>query len=117
MTQATQSTSDDTRRIRVKGRDITVRRLVDTQVVLLAREGRLLQKSTIMDERKLVAMGRVFDILESAVISEEDREYLLDLTVARELELDDMLQIVKAFAGNNTNAAPVVRRGRPSKRV
>jgi hypothetical protein len=106
---------DEKRTVTIKGREIAVRRLTDAQLTLASREGRLLQKDTIEARRKWDAIGRVLDILESAVVEEADREYLMDLTVARELELADMLPILKAFADAGEQKVQV-RRGRPPKR-
>lgn len=64
-------------------------------------------------QRRLAAIGRVFDLLESSVVQEEDREYLLDLTVAGNLELKDLLSFVTAFGDDEK---PKVRRGRTVKR-
>jgi hypothetical protein len=99
----------DTRIVDVRGRNIVVRQLTDAQLLLLGREARVGSKEDTDPQRRLAAIGRVFDILESSVIQEEDREYLLDLTVSGDLMLQDMLSFINAFADEDK---PKVRRGR-----
>jgi hypothetical protein len=101
----------ETRLVDVKGRSIVVRQLNDAQLLLLGREARLASRETTNQDRKLSGIARVFDILESAVVQEEDREYLMDLTVAGELELKDMMDFITAF-GTGEEDKPKVRRGR-----
>lgn len=101
----------DTRLVDVKGRNIVVRQLNDAQLLLLAREARLAQREDTEDQRRLTAVGRIFDLLESAVVQEEDRDYLMDLTVAGNLTLGDLTGFVTVFAEDD-DAKPKVRRGR-----
>ena len=117
MTQATpvDENEDEVRSITIKGRDIDVMRPLDAQLTLIAREGQMLEKDGIIPSRKWVAMTRVLNTLESLVVKEEDKEYLIDLTVNRQLHLADMLPIIKAF--NEKAQALRVRRGRPPKRA
>lgn len=100
----------------VKGREIAVRQLNDAQLLLLAREARLAQRDATEKQRRLEAVGRIFDLLESAVVSDGDREYLMDLTVAGNLTLGDLTGFITAFAEDDEVAEekPKVRRGRPS---
>jgi hypothetical protein len=102
--------------IDVKGRNVVIRELNDAQLVLMAREARLATKDDIDIHRRMAAVGRIFDILESCVVQEEDRDYLMDLTVKGSLELKDMMDFIAAFAPEEV-AKPRVRRGRPAKRI
>ena len=92
----------ETRLVLVKDRNIVVRQLNDAQLLLLGREARL------------ASVGRIFDLLESAVVQEEDREYLMDLAVKGDLELNDMLGFIRVFA--ESEQKPRVRRGRYAKK-
>jgi len=103
----------DTRIVPVKGRNIVVRQLNDAQLLLLGREARMAARDDTEQTRRLAAVGRIFDILESAVIQEEDQDYLLDLTVKGQLELKDMMEFITAFGDEAQK--PKVRRGRYSK--
>lgn len=108
-----QDPGKETRLVPVKGRNVVVRKLNDAQLLLLAREARLAQREDTEKQRRLVAVGRLFDLLESAVVQEEDRDYLMDLTVAGDLELTDMMGFITAFTDDNEDEKPKVRRGRP----
>jgi hypothetical protein len=102
----------ETRPVDVKGREIQVKELNDGQLSLMFREARLLQKDGVENGRKMAAVGRIFDILESVVVSETDREYLTDLTVAGELGLADLMGFLKAFAPQEPTKPAVRRRVR-----
>jgi len=101
----------------VKGRDVAVQQLNDAQLLLLAREARLAQREGTDKQRRLEAVGRIFDLLESAVIQDEDREYLMDLTVKGKLTLGDLTGFITAFTEDEEEEKPKVRRGRPPKRA
>lgn len=97
----------------VRDRAIVVRKLIDTQVMLLAREAKVLQRDDIGMDRKMNGIDRMFRILESAIVQTEDREYLEELMVTGELDLSELLSFVTAFNGDETaEQKPKVRRGR-----
>jgi hypothetical protein len=106
----------DTRLVPVHGRNIVVRQLQDAQLVLLAREARLAQRDDTDSGRRMTAVARAFDILESAIVQESDRDYILDLTVKGQLTLEDLLGFITAFESEQ-DEKPRVRRGRPAKRT
>ena len=101
----------ETRIVDVKGRNVVVRQLTDAQYLLLARESRLAIREGDDSPRRVAAIGRLFDILESVVVQQEDKDYLLDLTVAGDLELKDLMSFVTVFSEEEA-AKPKVRRGR-----
>ena len=103
----------ETRDIDVKGRVIVVKQLMDAQLLLLAREARLAQNPDTEQGRRLAAVGRIFDILESAIIEDKDQEYILDLTTKGKLELKDLTDFISAFETEDEGEQPKVRRGRP----
>ncbi len=103
-----------TRKIPISGREITVRQLTDGQLTLIMREARVIQRDTVETERRMVGAARLFDIMESMVVTEEDREFVLDEIVAGKVELRDLLAGLKAFSEEEK---PKVRRGRPPKRI
>lgn len=100
----------DTRIVDVRGRNVVVRQLTDAQLLLLGREARLSAKEDTDPTRRLAGVGRIFDILESAIIQEEDREYLMDLTVKGEIEFKDFMGFISVFG--EPEPKPRVRRGR-----
>lgn len=107
-------TPPETRDVDVRGRPVTIKQFTDAQVFLLSREARLASRSGTEGPRKVDAVARVFDILESVLVNEEDREYLMDLTVKGELELKDFLAFIRD--GEEQEQKPAVRRGRAAKR-
>lgn len=110
------SSERPTRVIDVQGRDITIRKLVDTQMLLMAREAKLLTRGDIDTERKLEGLDRMFSILESAVIEPDDRVYLEGLMERGELDLRELMGFVTSF-DEDEKPAVKVRRGRaPARR-
>lgn len=105
----------ETRLVDIKGRNIVVRQLTDAQLLLLGREARLAAKEDVEQHRRLAGVSRIFDILESAVVQEDDREYLLDLTVQGELQLSDLMGFITVFGEEKPK--PKVRRGRYANRA
>lgn len=113
MTETSPDPGKETRIVDVKGRSIVVRQLVDAQMILLAREAKILKRTDMDGIRKMDATSRIFDILETAVVQQEDRDYLIDLTVAGDLTMGDLLEFVTVFATDPEK--PKVRRGRPPR--
>lgn len=103
----------DTRIVPVHGRNIVVRQLVDTQMMLLNRGARLLQRSDLDRDNKMAAVDRMFTILESVVVQPEDREYLENLMAEGKVAIKDMLGFISAFSEDQEEEKPKVRRGRP----
>lgn len=101
----------ETRVIDLKGRQVVVRQLTDAQQLLMSREATLLRKDNIERDRKMVAVGRIYDMLESAVVQPDDLEYVTELNVSGNLELKDMMEFVSVFGKEEDK--PRVRRGRP----
>lgn len=109
-------TGRETQIVLVRDRNIVVRKLIDTQMLLLAREAKILQRDDIEMNRKLSGIDRMFRILESAIVQAEDREFLEELMLQGELDLRELLSFVTAF-NEDEPAKPKVRRGRtPVKR-
>lgn len=114
MTAPTPTSPEDgreTRLVEVKGRTIVVRQLLDAQMLFLAREAKLLQNAETTGDRRVAGMVRMFDTLESQVVQEADREYLLDLVSKGNLELKDLMEFVTVFQ-DEAQEKPKVRRGR-----
>lgn len=103
----------DTRLIPIKDRTIVVRALTDAQLLLMSRDVRLAQREGADRNERVGAIGRMFDILESAIVTRSDKDYLLDLVVKGDLELADMMPVLTAFKDEPEQEKPKVRRGRP----
>lgn len=109
----TEDPGRDTRIVELRGRAIAVRQLTDAQMMFMAREAKLVQsKSDTLDRGRILSAGaRIFDTLESMVVQDADREFLIDEVVAGNLDLDDMMPFITAF--KEPEEKPRVRRGRP----
>jgi hypothetical protein len=105
----------ETRIVPVQGRNIVIRQLIDTQMMLLNRGARLLQRDDIDKEHKLATVDRMLTILESVVVQPEDSEYMEDLMARGKLGLKELMSFVTAFNDEQQPAEkPKVRRGRPA---
>lgn len=111
----TEPNQGETRTINLKGQDIEVRRLRDTQLLLLTREAKVVTRAGADKERVLEAASRLMDVLESAIISPEDKDYFIGLNVRGEVELSDLMQVLTVFSEGPAETKPAVRRGRPRK--
>lgn len=105
-------TGRETQVVSVRDRNIVIRRLIDTQMMLLAREAKVLQRDDVDMDRKLSGIDRMFRILESAVVDSSDREYLEELIINGDLDLRELMSFVTTFEGTEPKAK--VRRGRPA---
>lgn len=110
-----EDTGRPTRVIELGGRQIVVRQLKDTQLMLMAKEAQLITRKDIPNQRKLVGVTRLMEILESAIVQESDRDHVTDMNVAGKLELSDLLGVLTSFGEEKVDEKPVVRRGRPRK--
>lgn len=108
----------EVRTVVVQGRDIVVQRLVDTQMMLMARDAKRLQDDKLPTNVKLDAASRMFDILESAIVEPADVEYMEELMVKGKLDLRELTEFVTVFQVEEASAGkPRVRRGRPPIRA
>lgn len=119
MTDPTPNT--EPRDVDVRGRAISVKMLTDAQMMLLGRESRLARLPGTDSERRMTAVARLFDILESVIIKPEDQEYCVNLAVKGDLELKDLMDFITVFVDEEEEEEedqPKVRRGRaPAKRT
>lgn len=93
----------------VKGREIPIRQLNETQMMLFVREANILGSTRHDQRRKLGAIGAMMDILESVVVDADDKEWLLSLAGNGELELKDLMEIAVPKVTAETPAKPVRR--------
>lgn len=103
----------ETRIVDIKGRQVVVRELTDMQMMLMLREMKVAQDRDTDNMRRLNGIATCYDILESAIIQEEDRQFLVKLVKNREIELKDMMEVFSAFQDQEKPTA--VRRGRTSR--
>lgn len=115
----------ETRTVTILGRDMEVTQVNETQYMLLGREAKRVQ-ALVKDEKVapedvqsvLAAMARVLNILETRVVNEDDREFLVDKMSVGELSIFDVIPIIRAFYDDveGQPAKPKVTRGRPVRR-
>jgi hypothetical protein len=101
----------NTRLVEIKGRTIVIKQLTDAQYALLARESQILQRDDIEKGRKVKGAARMFDVLESMVVQDGDRDFMTDQIAAGTITVSDMMEFVSTFA--EPEEKPKVRRGRP----
>jgi hypothetical protein len=107
----------ETQIVDMHGRNVVVRKLADTQVMLLARESKILQRDDVGMDRKLDGIDRMFAILESVVVQAEDKKYMQDLMTTGDLDLRELVSFVTVFEASEDEKPVRVRRGRtPAKR-
>lgn len=101
----------------VRGRSMQVRPLNELQIMLIAREARILTKDGVSGEKKLDAVATMLDVLETMIISDEDKEFVRELTIKGDISLSDIMGLVPQMFNVDTEEKPRVRRGRPRKSV
>jgi hypothetical protein len=115
ISDTTAEAAEETRVVPIGGRDITVRRLNETQILQLNHEATLLQREDLAPQRLRKGMDRVFRALSSVVVDEDDSDFLQDLMADGDLDLRDMIKFITSFHVDQApTTGPVkVRRGRP----
>lgn len=98
----------ETRLVPVGGRNIAVRELTETQILHLMRHAKILA-SDVENELKMDSMDRMLKILNSVVIQDDDRNWLVEAQESGEVNMKDMLGWVRAFQDEKK---PTVRRAR-----
>lgn len=114
MTEPVTDNGRPTRLVPVNGRQIVVRQLIDTQMVHLLRHSRILQKDDVAVKDKLDSVERIFAILETMIVQQDDRDYMVKLEETGEVELKDLMAFISAFQDEEPEK-PKARRGRPPK--
>lgn len=112
---ANEDTGRKTQIVPVSGRNIVIKKLTDIQMSLLLRGSRVLSSSNVAEDQKLDMMEQMFQILDSIVVQEDDKKWVLQCQIKGELELKDMTEWVTVFKDEedeNAKKKPAVRRGR-----
>jgi hypothetical protein len=105
----TEDTGRETRVVPVAGRSIVVRMLTDTQMLHLMRHAKILSSDSVETAGKLESMDRMLTILNSVVVQETDKAWLVKAQESGEVDIKDMVGWVNAFKAENK---PIVRRAR-----
>jgi hypothetical protein len=92
----------------IQGREISVRALNETQMMLLMREGQILRSSKSDNERRLKSIVTVLDVVESSIQDAEDLEFVMGLVAKGQVGFAELLQLV-APSMEEAPPAPVRR--------
>jgi hypothetical protein len=105
----------ETQTVDMHGRDVVIKKLSETQIMLLAREAKVLRRDDVDTDRKLDGIDRMLTILESVVVEADDKVYMQDLMTTGDLDLRELITFVTSFEPQDDVAKPArVRRGRAS---
>jgi hypothetical protein len=104
----------------IKDRKIQTQPLTDSQLALLGRFSATLARGRVEGKQALDAAGRIMDILEQAIVTQEDRNWVIDQMTTCQLEIADLiplyahpLETVRPVAKKTTGT---IRRGRTGAR-
>lgn len=109
--------TDKKRFASILDREVEVRPLNETQLALLAREAGRLTRGNLDGRGAVMAVARMMDLMEKAVVQPEDVEWLTEQMMDGKLALNDLLPALSIFDEEEPAAKPaVVRRGRPTRK-
>jgi hypothetical protein len=110
---ANEDTGRPTQIVPVCGRNIVIKKLTDIQMGLLLRGSRILSSPNVAREQQVDMMDQMFQILDSVVVQDGDKKWVLEQQIKGNLELKDMTDWVSVFKDEEDNEKkPAVRRGR-----
>lgn len=113
---ANEDTGRKTQIVPVSGRNIVIKKLTDIQMSLLLRGSKILSSPNVEQEQKMEMMEQMFQILDSVVVQDDDKKWVLQCQIKGDLELKDMVEWVTVFKDEEDEDAkkkqPAVRRGR-----
>jgi hypothetical protein len=92
----------------VAGREISVRELNETQMMLLMREGQILRSEKADNDRRLKAIVTVLDVVESSIQDADDLEFVMGLVAKGQVGFAELLRLV-APTMDEAPPAPVRR--------
>jgi len=113
MTEPVTEAGPQTLPVPIKGRDILVRQLTDSQMIHMLRHSKILQADGVDRATKLESAERLFRILHTVVVQQEDKDYLDEQEESGQVELKDLMPFVTAFSAEPEK--PKARRGRPPR--
>src|SRR5262245_17326281 len=101
----------------VNGRDVLFRSLSSVQYMQLQHEGFLLEKDTTDMNRKRKSLDRVFRTMRSAIVNDDDKEYIEDLIADGKISLRELVRkILQVYKSTKDEPTPAVRRARTPRR-
>jgi hypothetical protein len=104
----------------LRGRDVSLRAFTDAQFAQINHEASILQDPRSADERRQKAMSRLFRILQSMFVEEEDQDFAADLITDGLIDLPELFNMaIEVYVEVNEGKKPnrqVRRGGRPAAR-
>jgi hypothetical protein len=110
--------TEKTATVTILDRPIEVREYKDSQIMLLVSEANTIKRTGADPTRRMQGVDRVMRLLESAVVSEEDRDWLVEQNIAGNISMGDLTGFLRAFNSDDEETVVpnrAVRRGRPPK--
>lgn len=107
-----------TKMIPIGGVEVLVRQLSEMQMIQLAHEIQLFSNKKIPLDRKFKGLSRVYSIIASIVVEEDDRDTIEDLIADGKLDANELVTVIYELGVHQSEgpSQPKVRRGRASQR-
>jgi hypothetical protein len=104
----------------LRGQEVSLRAFTDAQFAQINHEASILQDPRSADERRQKAMSRLFRILQSMFVEEEDQDFAADLITDGLIDLPELFNMaIEVYIEINEGKKPnrqVRRGGRPAAR-
>lgn len=104
----------------INGREVKVQKPELGQLALVQHQARVLQKDNVTKEQGERALSLVYRVVRTAIVGQEDLDFIEDEIADRALTIQDALRAIVSAAEEQAEAEeakPVVRRGRPRKKA
>lgn len=106
-----------TKMVLIGGREVLCRFLTEAQFMQLAYEAQVLEAKQTPNERKIKTLSRIFRVMRSVVVEDDDRDYVEDLMADGTINMNTILAVIKELNDSTVKKAPAkVRRGVPARR-
>ena len=105
----------ETKTVTVLDREVAVKAFTDSQIMLMVSEAKTVTRKTADMNRRMDGVDRMMRLLDSVVVNEEDKEWIVEKNIAGELSMGDLIGFISAHAPVDEIVPRAVRRGRPRK--
>lgn len=101
-----------TKLMNIGGREVLCRFLTEAQFMQMAYEAQVLGSDKIPDTRKIKTLTRMFRIMRSIIVDDDDKDYIEDLMADGTINMSDLLAVIKELnEAGTTKSTAKVRRG------
>lgn len=84
----------------------------------MIHEAALFRSDTIPRERKMKGLDRLYRVMISLVVNQDDKDFVEDLMADGELDMRELVTVINDLYNKGEAPVPVkARRGRPAKRT